>query len=240
MTAEAPGTLIGTGRSADVFDIKNGRVLRRYRDGRPADYVATEAQVMVHARAAGVPVPEVFDVSGTDIVMERVTGPTMLSEVSRRPWTAGTHARLLARLHGLVHAVPASGLPDLVRPVPVGTPEARESSVLLHWDLHPQNVIITANGPVIIDWEAAAYGPAAADIGTTWAILGFSDVPGPPVEAFVARRLQAWFTRSFMRAAGPIDDPWREAAIRARLADPHLLPSEAARLTKLLPATPDR
>ena len=41
-----PGRLIGTGRSADVYDAGNGRVLRRYRDGRPAAWVAREAEVM--------------------------------------------------------------------------------------------------------------------------------------------------------------------------------------------------
>jgi aminoglycoside phosphotransferase (APT) family kinase protein len=235
MTVEAPGPLIGTGRSADVFDLKNGRVLRRYRDGRSAGSVGGEAQLMAHARAAGVPVPEVFDVSGTDIVMERVTGPTMLETLGRQPWTAGAHARLLARLHGLVHRVPASGLPDTVRPLPFGPPSPRESSVLLHRDLHPQNVLLTTAGPVIIDWEGAAYGPAVADVAMTWVIMGFSDVPAMPrAKALLVRSLQAWFTRAFVRAAGPFDADLQEAVVRARLADPHLLPTEAARLTKLL------
>jgi len=99
MTAAAPGALLGSGRNADVYDIGAGRVLRRYRDGRDADRVAAEARVMGHARAAGVPVPEVFDVSGADIVMARATGPTMLDLLGARPWTVGAQARLLARLH---------------------------------------------------------------------------------------------------------------------------------------------
>ena len=60
MAAEVDGTLVGTGRNADVYDIGGGRVLRRYRDGREERSVETEAQVMAHARARGVPVPEVF------------------------------------------------------------------------------------------------------------------------------------------------------------------------------------
>jgi aminoglycoside phosphotransferase (APT) family kinase protein len=231
-----PGKLIGAGRSADVYDTGNGRVLRRYRDGRNPAWVDVEAQVMGHARTFGVPVPEVFDVSGSDIVMERVTGPTMLDVMARRPWTAGAQARLLARLHELVHEVPASSLPDQVVPVPFGTVPPRENSVLLHRDLHPQNVILTADGPTIIDWEGAMFGPGVADIAMTWVIIGFSDVPLPRFQAYAARGLQALFTRAFLRAAGPVDEYWREAAVRHRLADPHLLPAEAARLTKLAPA----
>ena len=57
--------------------------------------------------ARGVPGPEVFDVSGADIVMALAAGPTMVDVLIRRPWTVGAQARLLARLHDQVHAVPA-------------------------------------------------------------------------------------------------------------------------------------
>jgi aminoglycoside phosphotransferase (APT) family kinase protein len=127
-----------------------------------------------------------------------------------------------------------------LRPLPFRSGERQETDVLLHRDLHPQNVILTAGGPMIIDWEGAAYGPALADVAMTWVIIGFSDAPGPRVEALAVRGLRALFTRSFLRAAGPLNEYWRQAAIRQRLADPHLLPAEAARLAKLVPAEPAR
>ena len=233
-----PGTLVGAGRNADVFDVGDGRVLRRYRDGREARRVDTEAQVMARARASGVPVPEVFDVSGCDIVMERAVGPTMLDAVGRRPWTVVAYARLLARLHGIVHQVPASALDGLDLPPGLAGLETSPAGgdVLLHRDLHPLNVILTQSGPVIIDWEGATRGPAIADVAMTWAILGFSDGPGPRIEAALIRSVRALFTRSFVRAAGPLDDAWRLTAIRHRLADPNVLPTERARMQKLVPA----
>jgi aminoglycoside phosphotransferase (APT) family kinase protein len=235
MAVEVPGTLVGAGRNADVFDVGGGRVLRRYRDGREARRVDSEAQVMMRARASGVPVPEVFEVSGSDIVMERAVGPTMLDAVGRRPWTARANARLLARLHSIVHQVPASALDGLDLP-PRGETSPGDSDVLLHGDLHPMNVILTRNGPMIIDWEGATCGPAVADIALTWAILGFSDVPGPRVEAVIIRGVRALFTRSFVGAAGLLDDAWRLTAVRHRIADHNTLPTERARMEKLLPA----
>jgi aminoglycoside phosphotransferase (APT) family kinase protein len=220
-----PERLIGAGRNADVYDAGDGRVLRRYRDARPAAWVAREAEVMIHARAHGAPVPEVFEVTGSDIVMERASGPTMLDMVSRRPWTAGAQARLLARLHAMVHAVPAL---DWL-PAPFGD----GARVLLHRDLHPQNVILTPDGPRIIDWEGAARGPATADVAMTWVIVRFSNVPGTGLPAASARAMQALFSRSFLRAAGSLDQEWRAAAIRHRLMDNNLLPPERARLERL-------
>jgi aminoglycoside phosphotransferase (APT) family kinase protein len=236
MAVKVPGTPIGSGRNADVYDVGDGRVLRRYRDGRPDQWVDSEAQVMTRARAAGVPVPEVFDVSGPDIVMERAVGPTMLDVLGRRPWTLRAHARLLAELHRLVHQVPASALTGVTLLPFTGTAPPGDGDVLLHRDLHPQNVILTRSGPVIIDWEGARYGPAIADVAMTWVIIGFSTVPGTSLRAIATVGVQSAFTRSFVRAAGPLDEPWRQTAVRLRLADPNLLPEEAARLKRLMPS----
>jgi aminoglycoside phosphotransferase (APT) family kinase protein len=228
MAGGLPGTLIGAGRNADVYDIGDGRVLRRYRDGRETRWVALEAQVMAHARAFGVPVPEVFEVAGSDIVMERIAGPTMLDALARRPWTVQGQARLLARLHTQVHQVPV--IPEL--PAPCGDEEGNRQ-VLLHMDLHPQNVILTATGPVIIDWEGAARGPASYNAAMTWVIVGYSQVDGRGLRVALTRALQGAFTRSFARAAGPIDQAWRVTAVRHRLTDPNLLAAERARLESL-------
>ena len=127
----------------------------------------------------------------------------------------------------MVHAVPAL---DWL-PAPFG--EGGGPQVLLHRDLHPQNVILTADGPRIIDWEGAARGPAAADVAMTWVLVGFSDVPPTGWTAMVVRAMQTLFTRSFLAAAGPVDQEVLAAAVRLRLADPHVLPSERVRLERL-------
>jgi len=184
---------------------------------------------MTHARAFGVPVPEVFGVSGSDIMMERVAGPTMLEVLARRPWTVRDQARLLARLHAQVHQVPV--IPEL--PAPCDDDAGRDREVLLHMDLHPQNVILTATGPVIIDWEAAARGPAGYNVAMTWVIMHSSQVEGRHLRVSLTRALQVAFTRSFARAAGPIDQAWLAIAVRHRLTDPNVRPAERTRLERL-------
>lgn len=247
MSHSPPGPLIGSGRNADVYDIGGGRVLRRYRDGRGQDSVAAEAAVMEHARAHGVPVPEVVQVRESEIVMERAVGPTMLEVLSRRPWTVRRLARQLADLHVLVHAVPA--LDRLPAPFDGlrgegglgGEGGQGGGEVLLHRDLHPHNVIMTAVGPRIIDWEGAARGPAFADVAMTWVIVAFSEPPGSRLQVLAVRPLQALFAREFLRAAGrraagrraPVDRRVMAAAVRQRLKDSNLLPSEKARLERL-------
>ena len=68
------GELVGTGRTADVFALDEGRVLRRYRYGISA---AGETAVMAHRVGHGFPGPAVWP--GTDPgerVMLRLHGPT--------------------------------------------------------------------------------------------------------------------------------------------------------------------
>jgi len=218
-----PPKLVGSGRHADVYDLGDGRVLRRYRDA--AAVAGREAAVMVHALSHGVPVPEVFDVSGADIVMEHAAGPTMLQDVTRRPWTLDSQARLLTALHSMVHAVPA--LSWLRAPFGDGT-------VLLHTDLHPGNVILTRAGPRLIDWQGAARGPAAADVALTWVLVATSQIPGPLVQRAVGRAGQALFARRYLAAVQPLAPCWLAAAARHRLSDTTVRESEAAMLHRLL------
>ena len=230
---DEPGPRVGVGRSADVYDLGHDRVLRRYHDHTRS--ARGEAEIMSWAAAHGVPVPEVFDADGPDIVMEKVDGPTMLADAARRPWRLASHAALLARLHAQVHAVPAL---DWLR-APFAGGRAGEGggagTVLLHLDLHPENVLLSARGPVVIDWEGAARGPAETDVALCWLVVATSEVPGSAWQRAVGRAGQRLFADIVVRRSGlRVDAGWRAEAARFRLLDPHLRPGEAARVRRFL------
>ena len=70
---------------------------------------------MDYARANGYPVPAVEEISddGTELVIERLVGPSMVAAISRRPWTIRHQATVLADLHRRLHEIPG---PDWLRP----------------------------------------------------------------------------------------------------------------------------
>jgi aminoglycoside phosphotransferase (APT) family kinase protein len=214
--------LLGRGRDADVFALDGNRVLRRYRDAGKS--VEREAAVMSYARAQGLPVPEVFDADGANLVMERVVGPTMTAALARRPWTLAAQARVLAGLHRAVHEVPA---PDWLAG-PFGGGDA-----LLHLDLHPENVLMTADGPVVIDWTNAARGPAEVDVADAWLVVSVGSVPGGRLQAAVVGAAQGTFARLFRRAAGLHPGPALVVAAQRRLADRNLDDRERQRVRRL-------
>ncbi len=70
------GRLLGSGRSADVYEIDEAWVLRRDRDGWGD--AAAEGAVMAYVREHGYPAPRARPSgSRTELVMERLSGPTM-------------------------------------------------------------------------------------------------------------------------------------------------------------------
>lgn len=220
--AGGPGALIGTGRAADVYALNDGRVLRRY---RTAYSCAAEAELMGYLRQAGYPVPAVYAVDHRDLIMERLHGPTMLADMASRPWRAGRHARSLARLHDDLHRIPAPA--GLRQPLGPG-------GQVLHLDLHPANVMLTASGPVVIDWTNASAGPPGADVAMAYLIMATSDADGLPSWLSPAvSGLRRVFLRRFRAAVTDDPAPYLARAAGYRLADVNVRPAEAARLRRL-------
>lgn len=219
---------VARGRWTDVYDLGGGRILKRYRDTSAEPIAAFEAGVMVHARAHGVPVPEVFEVDGCDLVLEKIDGPTMLEDLTRRPLSLRQHARTLAELHGIVHAVAAPG--GLQHPFGPG-------GALLHLDLHPDNVILSGSGPMLIDWQGAVAGPAAADVAHTWLLIRTSVVPGPILQRAVGSVGQRLFASTFLAHVDAAATTSALPVVAARrLQDSTLLEVEATRIRRLLKA----
>jgi tRNA A-37 threonylcarbamoyl transferase component Bud32 len=143
--------LIAAGRASEIFDLGDGRVLRRFKAGGSPE---REAMVMRHAREHGFPAPDVLEVGGDSLVLERIPGKTMLEVVFRRPWTLRRNMSVLADLHERLHRIAA----------PPGLEAAGDGDALLHLDLHPENVILSPAGPVLVDWANARRGEPALDV----------------------------------------------------------------------------
>ena len=225
MTVPAPGPLLGAGRSADVYALDGERVLRRFRFD--IDLTA-EARLMRYLHARGYPVPAVHDIDGRSMVLQRLTGRTMLEDGLAHPERLFRYARMLAGLHARLHEIPA---PDDLPGHGVNAQARR----VLHLDLHPGNVLVTADGPYVIDWTIARAGDPAADVARTIVALRTGTVEAPTLWLRTwTRVLRPVFLRSFGSAAGLELAPHWRSEIEARIADPAVYDSERVRLRRWL------
>jgi aminoglycoside phosphotransferase (APT) family kinase protein len=166
------------------------------------DWILCEARYAEAARAAGAPAARLLGIESIDgrpaSVWERIEGETLWQQVLDRPERSIEAGRRLAELQLALFALVAPvGLPSqygrLVSKIRVAAarvdPEVARAVDLIparagrlrlcHGDLHPSNVILSREGPVIVDWYDASRGDAVADVARTCMTLLGDGGAGP-------------------------------------------------------------
>ena len=234
------------GRDADVYALDDSWVVRRYRNGRP---VGAEAEFMRWVAKHDYPVPAVRQVDGPDIVLQRLSGTTLADAAIAGEVSAVEVGLIHADLHRRLHEIPPM--------------HGTTGLVVVHGDLHPYNVMLTPDGPIVIDWANAEEGPAEFDLAMTAVIFAqvALDPPELQLSAMLREALTSYLANSIdptphlpgvltkkqqrhahqgragpATAAGPTHpQPARRAAARSHLRS-SLLASALASLSPSLPS----
>ena len=211
---------IGFGRTAEVYAWGKDQILKLYRPEMPCGWIADEARVGRIVAEAGLAVPSVGDVIELEgrlgIIYERIVGPSMLDELVRRPWTIFRSARQFAEVHAAMHACQRPELPSLresltraIRYAPA-LPEATrtlasaalqrlpDGNAICHGDYHPDNLIASPRGAIVIDWMTGTHGNPAADVART--VLLFQTAVLPEGVSAIKRVMTQIFRRAFLAA----------------------------------------
>lgn len=215
-----PGEFLASGRAADVFDQGDGTVLRRYRTEHDTE---PEGRLMSWLNESGYPVPVLDHAGGRDIVMERISGPTMLEDLERRPWRLVVHMNTLARLQRELNEIVAPDWVHTEQGIPSGTS-------VLHLDMHPMNVILSPNGPVVIDWTNARRGDGDFDAALSFILMAAYEAQG--IKEVIGQRLLVGVFRR-RRGAHAIQRRLVDAA-NFRLQDRNVTAGERMTIQKIL------
>jgi uncharacterized protein (TIGR02172 family) len=194
------GALIGEGRTAQVYAWGDGHILKLYQEWMPASPIEWEFATTRLAMEAGLPVPAAEEIVHLDgrlgIVFERVHGVSMLADLVTNPGKIIPLSRLLAELHTRLHecVLPADAysqkqqiergigldeslsevekhtILDILRRLPDG-------NAVCHGDFHPDNILLTSHGPVIIDWMTATRGYPLGDVARTALLFQTGGLP---------------------------------------------------------------
>jgi len=200
ITALKPTELVGRGFTADIYAWGPGRVLKLFHEPGAPERAEREFRVTRAVHAAGLPAPAVHDLVTIDgrqgIVFERVEGVSMLTHFQRTPWRMFAAMRQVADLQAQILAMPAPReLPALRERIAAKIEqsslvteaqkeEARaalerlpDGTATCHGDFHPENILFTARGPLMIDWGGATRGDPYGDVACTSRLIKFADLP---------------------------------------------------------------
>ena len=243
------GQVIGLGRTAEILAWDEDQVLKLFRDDWSFSTVKWEEEVARTVFEAGLPVPAVhgiIEVKGRyGIIYDRVDGSSMLMELASKPEKLQHYADLFATLHTEMHSLRVGELPsqhqrleDKIRSVESLTEDLKQTALealnklpddnmLCHGDFHPDNIQMSPQGPVIIDWNDAAKGMPEADIARTLLLLQKGQPPSHlRLDVQETRSIRARFIKAYLRKYRMVRsismeevESWQLPVMAARLSE---------------------
>jgi uncharacterized protein (TIGR02172 family) len=243
------GALIGGGRTTDIYAWGDKSVLKLFHADRSASTVEYEAKIARAVYASGAASPALMDTVEVEgrrgLIYERIYGPSLADALKSKPWRLPRLARTFALLHASMHRRSAPALPsqrdrliwkiEAAEPLPAHLKEAAllslarlpDGEALCHGDFHPENVIMSPRGSVVIDWIDATSGNPLADVARTSLLLTTAHLHLPSgVSSIAARLLIAAFRKlyltHYMRATRTSQtqiEAWRLPVTAARLEE---------------------
>jgi hypothetical protein len=255
--------IIARGRTAEVLAWQDGQVVKLFYDWVPESAVEREVRVASIVSASDLPTPKLLGEVTLDgrrgLIFERVTGRSMLNLLGTHPWLCVRYARQFAELQAKIHQQYGGGLPSLkegleqtISQMETLTEKLKakaldrcvnlpDGEMLCHLDFHPDQVMLTASGPVVIDWMNARAGQPAADVAYTLIMLHIGNVPDTSwFKQQLTDLLRGNFSRTYLRHYLKLNpkvtqaeiDAWMPLAVIVRIADG--VPGERQRLLEMI------
>ena len=192
--------LLGQGRTADVYEYEEGKVLKLFKEDLDSSSIQAEYAVSCLVYQFGISTPKPIEIIELDgrvgIVYERVWGVTILHLMKSKPWLIYPLSRKLAELHVELHKLVAEGMQSQkemiehqIREAPYLLDDEKTkiiqqmdhlsySNRICHGDFHPDNVIIDHNRDCsVIDWMTGMSGNPAGDVARTILLLKLGTLP---------------------------------------------------------------
>ncbi|WP_432663006.1 aminoglycoside phosphotransferase family protein [Wukongibacter baidiensis] len=211
------GKLIGEGRTAEVYEWGCDRVLKLYKKGIKRNIIENEFRASKEILKVDIPAPEVFELIEYEdrlgIISERVYGHTMIKSILLKPWRMVNEAKRLAEIHKRIQKKIDVDLPrqknrlkkqiestdllveDIKEKIYKYLEKLSDDNILCHGDFHPDNILISKNKEIVIDWMDAAIGNPAADVARTSILFKYGSLPDD--KSLLERKVVDFVRRKF-------------------------------------------
>ncbi len=209
--------VLGIGMTATVYAYGDGLVLKVFNDFMDRHAVEKEVENMRVAISLGFPAPRVHETITWNgkhaVIMDRIQGASLLQRFLSSPVPDPDMGARLAELHFHLHShrtsqvrgqkleelpswlawrirrsdeLSESGKEEILHLLAIQRTDDR----LCHNDFHPDNILQSPLGPVVIDWCDAASGNHWADVARSVIIFENTALP-PDTPPEAAERINA-------------------------------------------------
>ena len=216
------GELLSQGTRSRVYRRGSSDVVKVFDKGISQEEIEREATGARIAREAGLPVPvvrDVIEIQGSPaIVYERVPGQPMDEYVAENPGIMQELATRMAQLHQEVHKIKApGGLPKVreeleqrIRRLEALSEPLKEHAlktletlpdgdVLLHCDLHPQNILVDDDSELhLIGWSNISSGHPWADVMRSYLIIHLSRTSLPRNMLWLPEGFKTFYLETYL------------------------------------------
>lgn len=248
---QLPEKPIAVGRTAKLYEYKPGWVLKVYEDlpWLTESYPKMEASITRAVNEAGIPAPKtgnVIQINGRwALELERLDGPTLSGHFQSKPWTLFQIGHVMGNLHRTLHTTivnielpsqherlawklkAAIGLPEELRQQALAILEHLPTgNAICHGDFHFENIMITPQGPLVIDWVDTTRGHPLGDVARTVMLMGsipyIDDIHISPMERLAIRITTNIYRRTYHKHySGDLSlfPAWMAVICAARLSE---------------------
>lgn len=243
------GKIIGRGRTADVYEYGEDKVIKLFKENFGSSWVEREYKINKIASDFHCPTPEVYGLETVDgqtgIVFQKLVGLNISELLQRNPFKVKKYAVKAAKAHADIHLASTDELEDQYsfferRIVSSEYLTEDQKSLLLtrlselpkgnnlcHGDLHPENYIV-ADRYYIIDWTNAYSGHAASDIARSVLMLespaAKEHIPRHLVliSSMITKTFHNSFVKEYCYISGMTEEEilaWKPTIVAARLCE---------------------
>lgn len=217
---------VGSGRTATIFRYSQKQVVKLFKPTFPRNAIEKEFQIGLTLNHFGFDIPQTYEIVNLNndkgIILDYIPGSSMLNNLARKPWLVLSYSKLMAKLHFKIHTTSISqnqsipllkeSLADKISRVSLLSREEKEVILsdlstlkdgfsICHGDFHPDNIIISKDRLVTVDWITATIGNPIADVARTWLLLTMGTLPEnkSAFEIYLAKNLRDLFCRGYLR-----------------------------------------
>jgi len=191
--------IIGKGRTAEIFEINNGKVLKLFFSNFSSRAIQREVEIGKVLNELKIPAPffhESTIINGREgIVYERINGETLAEFILKNPFKIKSIGKDMATIHFDIHSNNSCKLLQQKNNFENAIEDSKnilggrttkilqllnilqDSDAICHGDFHPGNIMVHNKGYIAIDWMNAYSGNPLSDVVRTQLMINGPDLP---------------------------------------------------------------